>query len=60
MARIQMTGSAKVALYFLRIYLIFLLVLIVIAFVRGIPQAKSAGAATQPTSQPATAPSVSR
>ncbi len=34
MARIQLTKTAKIALYFLRFYLIFLLALIVIKFLK--------------------------
>ena len=35
MPRVQMTRTTKVALYFLRFYLIFLLILIVVKFVKG-------------------------
>jgi hypothetical protein len=34
MARVQMTRTTKVALYFLRVYLIALLVLILVRFLR--------------------------
>lgn len=34
MARVQMTRTTKIALYFLRIYLVALLALIVIRFLR--------------------------
>jgi len=34
MPRIEMTKTTKVALYFLRIYLIFLLVLILVKFLK--------------------------
>ncbi len=34
MARVQMTRMTKIALYFLRFYLVFLLVLILVRFLR--------------------------
>ena len=35
MPRVQITKTVKVALYFLRFYLIFLLVLLAVRFIRG-------------------------
>ena len=55
MPRIQMTPMVKFALYFLRVYLVFLLVLIVFAFIKGLP----VPGAPPPSTQPATAPASS-
>jgi len=35
MPRVQITKTVKLALYFLRFYLIFLLVLLAVRFIRG-------------------------
>lgn len=35
MPRVQMTLTTKIALYFLRIYLIFLVILVLIRFLKG-------------------------
>jgi len=35
MPRVQMTRTTKIALYFLRIYLIFLVILVLIRFLKG-------------------------
>lgn len=35
MPRVQMTRTTKVALYFLRIYLIFLVILVLVRFLKG-------------------------
>ena len=48
MPRIQITPMAKVALYFLRAYLIILLLLILIAFIRKSQANSSARPATPP------------
>ncbi len=47
MARIQTTPMVKVALYSLRIYLIVLLTLILIKFIRGFSAKPTPSAATQ-------------
>lgn len=36
MPRVQMTKTAKFALYFLRFYLIFLLILLAVRFIKGV------------------------
>ena len=36
MPRIKITPMAKVALYFLRFYLLFLMILILVKFIKGI------------------------
>jgi hypothetical protein len=36
MPRVQMTTTVKFALYFLRFYLIFLLVLLAVRFIKGV------------------------
>ena len=35
MPRVQMTRTTKIALYFLRFYLIFLVILVLIRFLKG-------------------------
>jgi hypothetical protein len=52
MARIQTTPMVKMALYFLRVYLIILLILILIAFIRK----SQAGSSAKPTGLPLEAP----
>ena len=54
MARIHMTRSVKIALFFLRIYLIVLLGLILFKFVLLFSAKSSSGSASFPQSPPAT------
>ncbi len=52
MPRIQITPTVKVALYFLRAYLIILLLLILIAFIRKSQANSSTRPAAPPTASP--------
>ena len=59
MPRVQMTPMVKVALYFLRAYLIILLILILIAFIRKSQTSSSGQPRTPVRGKPAAPPAVS-